>query len=1183
MNSEALLLWALRTCREYGALRDALALSRRRAVRHPVCVSGLCEGASPLFLAALAGDEVADGNCVLLLYATDRAAADAALRLTEQGLPAYHFPVRDYQFHNTTASRDYEHRRLFVLSQLLLAEEAIIVCATVEAVLQTTVPPEDLIHLTYTVDPDRPLDTDRLGEVLAGGGYARVELVEGPGQFAIRGGIVDVFPPGDTPLRIELFGDEIDRMGAFDPATQRFTDAVRTAVRIPPAGEILIGDRARGEIRAACEKQIKKVEGTAQAKVADILRGELTALENSAYIGFADKYLPLIYPEAACFFDYYDGLAVLCDPGAVQEQAKAAELLTLQTLEEMIAAGELYYKVRGTYVHPWARMEKALEVLPSVLVDAFARTYPGLVTAAEFHIPTRHIPAYGGNTALLREDLGQFAAGKYRTVVLCANEAEAKNIADMLTEEGFSAGVCTGGPEYFGADRSRYPVAVVWGEGAAGFELPGEQFAFLNYSGMPGAVAGQRRRRKQVPKKNREAILSYSDLVEGDYVVHEAYGIGLFVGIENLTIDGVSRDYVKLRYAGTDQLFLPVDQLDLLSKYIGASSEGGVVRLSKMGGSDWTRAKSRASASAKEMAKELIELYARRRRAAGIAFPADDDMARQFSAAFPYEETDSQLSAIADVKRDMEASFPMDRIICGDVGYGKTEVALRAAFKAVSGGYQAAILVPTTILAYQHYQTVLSRFRGFPVTVDMLSRFRTKKQQEASLRRLRRGETDIVIGTHRLISQDVEFKNLGLVVVDEEQRFGVGQKEKLKEVAIGADILTLTATPIPRTLNMAMGGILDMSVLDDVPGMRSPVQTYVMEHEDAILYEAIRRELRRGGQVFYLNNNVESLYTIAAKLNAAIPEARYAIAHGRMDREELEDVWQGLVQGEVDVLICTTIIETGVDVPNANTLIIENADRFGLSQLHQIRGRVGRSSRRAYAYFTYPKMKQLSEIADKRLSAIKEYAAFGAGFKIALRDLEIRGAGNLLGAEQHGHMEAVGYDMYIKLLEEAVLEEKGEAKKERGDCAVSVRADAFIPKSYIRDQAQRMEMYRKIARIGTEEDFSDMIDELCDRFGDPPRSAMMLCRIALVRGLGIAAGMEKVEEREREVLLSGKNPDLTSVQKLGEKYPGAVRMTIGAMPAITVKKPRGVQTVDLLCDLLTEYLANLQEESVNPS
>ncbi len=1179
MNNQTLLLSAIRSCREYTALTDALVVSRRRAVRRPVCVNGLCEGAQPLFLSALTGDETASDRRVLLLYSSDRAAADEAMRLSEQGIPAYHFPVRDYQFHNSTASRDFERGRLLVLSALLFSEAPFVVCATVEAVLQTTVPPEDLIHLTYTVDPERPLDTERLAEILVNGGYTRVELVEGPGQFAMRGGIIDVYPPAEAPVRIELFGDEIDRMGNFDPATQRFTEAIYGPLRIPPAGEILPSGESRELIRAACEKQLKKVQGTDNARAADILKTEIAVLDNGGSIGFADKYLPLIYPEASCFLDYYDGLAILCDAGAVQQQAQAAEMLTMQTLEELIGAGELHKTVRGTYIHPWARMEKALEVLPSVLIDPFARTHAGLSPAAEFHFETRHIPAYAGNTALLEEDLAQFAGGKYRTAILCANEAEAGNISDMLTEAGYTAAVCNTDLDFYSADNARQPVAILYGDGGAGFELTGERFAFLNYSGMPGVAAGRRKRKKAAAKKNREAILSYSDLTQGDYVVHEAYGIGLFEGIENLTVDGMSRDYVKIKYAGTDQLFLPVDQLDLLSKYIGAAAEGGGVRLSKMGGSDWTRAKSRASASAKEMAKELIELYARRRRAKGIAFPPEDDMGRQFAAAFPYEETDSQLTAIADVKRDMEADYPMDRIICGDVGYGKTEVALRAAFKAVSGGCQVAILVPTTILAYQHYQTALSRFRGFPVTVDMLSRFRSKAQQTASLRRLRRGETDIVIGTHRLISEDITFKNLGLVIVDEEQRFGVAQKEKLKEAAIGADMLTLTATPIPRTLNMAMGGILDMSVLDDVPGMRSPVQTYVMEHEDGILYEAIRRELRRGGQVFYLNNNVEYLYTIAGKLGRAIPEARCAVAHGRMDRDELEEVWEGLVEGEIDVLICTTIIETGVDIPNANTLIIENADRFGLSQLHQIRGRVGRSNRRAYAYFTYPKMKQLSEIADKRLQAIREYAAFGAGFKIALRDLEIRGAGNLLGEQQHGHMEAVGYDMYIKLLEEAVLEEKGEEKKVRAECAVSVRADAYLPKSYIRDQAQRMEMYRKIARIQCEEDFSDMIDELCDRFGDPPRSAMMLCRIALLRGLGVQAGMEKIEERDRELMLCSKTPDLTAVQQLSGKYPGAIRMTIGAVPVITVKKPRGVQTVDFLCDLLTEYIQFLPTEA----
>ena len=610
-----------------------------------------------------------------------------------------------------------------------------------------------------------------------------------------------------------------------------------------------------------------------------------------------------------------------------------------------------------------------------------------------------------------------------------------------------------------------------------------------------------------------------------------------------------------------------------MSKYIGASSDSAGVKLSKMGGADWNRAKTKAKAASREMAKELIELYARRRRTKGIAFSPDSEMSAEFAASFEYEETDGQLRAVEDIKADMEREYPMDRLLCGDVGYGKTEVALRAAFKAAENGYQTAILVPTTILALQHYQTLLSRMRSFPVSVDMVSRFRTKKQQEASLRKLKRGETDIIVGTHRLISSDVEFAKLGLVIIDEEQRFGVAQKEKLKKISANADVLTLTATPIPRTLNMAMGGIVDMSVLEEAPGMRSPVQTYVMEYDDAVIAEALRKELRRGGQTFYLYNSVEGVYKIASKVESMVPDARIAVAHGRMEREELEEIWAELVRGEIDVLVSTTIIETGVDVPNANTLIIENADRYGLSQLHQIRGRVGRSTRRAYAYFTYRQDKTLSEIAEKRLSAIREYAAFGAGFRIALRDLEIRGAGNLLGAEQHGHLDAVGYDMYIKLLSEAVLEEKGETVAAPRECTVDVKLDAFLSKSYITSSAQRMEMYKKIAKISTEEDYEDLIDELCDRFGEPPRSAVNLCRIARLRGAGISAGMTKITQIDGTVRFVPESFDPALWQRLAAEYgKGMLRVGLNPEPSATVKLPPKVGVVDFCVDLLKKYI-----------
>ncbi|MBR3423327.1 MAG: transcription-repair coupling factor, partial [Clostridia bacterium] len=702
------------------------------------------------------------------------------------------------------------------------------------------------------------------------------------------------------------------------------------------------------------------------------------------------------------------------------------------------------------YVRPYSVLEKKEPGRVAVSVTGVMRNAGAASRgAASFVFDSRHIPAYKRNTELFFEDVSNFIAGGYVVGVAFATENERREVTDKLVSDGISVAQFDGEklPEPQGK-RGIVVTAKAAAEG--GFELVASKHVFLDFSGFGDRrFAMKRKLKKKVAKGSAEAITSYADLEVGDFVVHAAYGIGQFRGIENLTVGGVSRDYVKIDYAGGDNLFLPVDQLDLVSKYIGAGSDDGTVKLSKMGGADWNRARTRAKAATREMAKELIALYAERRRTKGTAFEPDDEMSREFASTFEYEETDGQLSAIEDVRRDMEEPYPMDRLICGDVGYGKTEVALRAAFKAVMSGKQVAVLVPTTLLAYQHYNSFAARLRSFPVSVDMISRFRTRSEQQSTLRRLRRGDLDIIIGTHRLISRDVEFHDLGLVVVDEEQRFGVAQKEKLKKISVGADVLTLTATPIPRTLNMAMGGIVDMSLLDEAPGARLPVQTYVLEYDEVIIYEAIRRELRRQGQVFYLYNRVEGIYGVARRLAEAIPEASVAVAHGKMDRDELEEIWESIIRGEIDVLVCTTIIETGVDIPNANTLIIENADLYGLSQLHQIRGRVGRSGRRAYAYFTYRPNKSITDIAEKRLSAIKEYAEFGAGYKIALRDMEIRGAGNLLGAEQHGHMEAVGYDLYMKLLSEAVVEEKGEMLPVRKECAVSVNLDAYLSKSYI--------------------------------------------------------------------------------------------------------------------------------------
>ena len=643
-----------------------------------------------------------------------------------------------------------------------------------------------------------------------------------------------------------------------------------------------------------------------------------------------------------------------------------------------------------------------------------------------------------------------------------------------------------------------------------------------------------------------------------------------FEGMQQIRTDGVTRDYITIRYAGTDSLLLPADRLELISKYIGAGSAEGAVRLSKLGGADWSRAKSRAKSSAQDMAKELVRLYAERQRREGFAFPPDCDMEREFADAFEFEETEPQAQAIAEITGDMMRPIPMDRLLCGDVGFGKTEVALRAAFKAIVGGKQAAILVPTTILAMQHYQTAISRMRSFPVEIEMLSRLRKPKEQELIRRRLERGQIDLIIGTHSLLSKQIRFRDLGLLIVDEEQRFGVRQKEKLKTLATDVDVLTLTATPIPRTLNMAMSGIRDMSVLDEAPADRQPVQTYVMEHDDIVISEAIRKELARGGQVLYLYNRVETMEKPAARLSEQFPEAQITVAHGKMDKEELEDIWQSLVRGEIDILICTTIIETGVDLPNANTLIIEDADRMGLSQLHQIRGRVGRSGRQAYAYFTYRRGKSLSEEAEKRLKAIREYAEFGAGFKIALRDLEIRGAGNLLGAEQHGHIDAVGYDLYVKILNEAILEERGIVTEVPPEAQIDISVDAHIPEGYIRTSPERMEMYKKISYVRSPEDLSDVLDEFTDRYGDPPRPVARLLWVAVSRAIATRMHFTKIECKDNHLRFLSDKPDLAVWSALLPDHPGLRFVGSGTAPVV-YRLGRGEDIAETLYRLMVAY------------
>ena len=755
-------------------------------------------------------------------------------------------------------------------------------------------------------------------------------------------------------------------------------------------------------------------------------------------------------------------------------------------------------------------------------------------------------------------------------MVLCGSRRRAELLQELLNNKGISAFLC------IPLTTMPHPGQILLGEGTLpfGMEYPNSKFAVLTEGQL--LAKGQRRKPKKTAT-NRQKLNAFTDLSPGDLVVHENYGIGRFIAMEQMKIDGAIKDYVKIAYQGSDTLFVPATQLDMVSKYIGGGEDSNV-KLNKIGTDAWQKTKTKARKAAKDMAGELIKLYAARKRQEGFAFAADSPWQLEFEDNFPYPETDDQLRCIDQIKRDMESPTPMDRLLCGDVGFGKTEVAMRAIMKAVMDGKQAAILVPTTVLAQQHYQTAISRFRGFPVNIDMLSRFRTPTQQKKTLQNLRAGQVDLIIGTHKLLQKTVEFKDLGLLIVDEEQRFGVSHKERLKEISKGVDVLTLSATPIPRTLNMALSGIRDMSTIEEPPADRYPVQTYVMEHSNAIIDDAIRREIERGGQVYYLHNRVDTIDQCASALKRRIPGLQVAVAHGKMGEDGLSDVMQSMADGEIQVLVCTTIIETGLDIPNVNTLIIENADRFGLSQLHQLRGRVGRSTRHAYAYFTYRPDKNLTEIAEKRLTAIRDFAQFGSGFKIAMRDLEIRGAGNLLGAEQSGHMMSVGYDMYLKLLDEAVLEERGEQPKEP-DCTADLNITANVDKNYVSRGEERMDLYRRMAAIRSQEDADDLLDEIIDRYGEPPKGVLNLVEVALLRANARKAGICDIRQKSNEVYftLTGLNFEAISMLCADADYKNRVQFVATAkQPTLRLKLAGNIDSLRQSKVFIAKYQACIQ-------
>ena len=1004
-------------------------------------------------------------------------------------------------------------------------------------------------------------------------GYERVDRVEQKGHFSVRGGIVDFYPlVAEQAYRVEWFDDEIDSIRTFDPADQRSTGKLE-AYTVTPSRE-WVADAGRFEnaarhARSLLDEQLEKMTDR-QAKerlMAEISR-EIDLLRQHVYFPEIYKYISLLYPERQTLLDYVapDTILIMDEPSRLAETAKQLERDEAEWTMHLLQQGKSLPGFVLSIPTEQALYPKKFQTL---YMSLFVRQIPHTNPQNIVNFVCRSMQNFHGQMNVLKSEVERWRKNGSRIIMLAGSQERADRMRRVLEDYHIEP------PEIYVAHLQN------------GFELPNIRLVVITEGEMFTQKQRKARRAEQRKIDNAERIKSYTELKVGDYVVHQNHGIGKYLGIGTLEVGGIHRDYLHIMYAGGDKLSVPVEQFDLIQKYVGA--EDKEPKLSKLGGQEWNRVKNKVRSSVRDIADELIKLYAERQATKGYSFAPDTPYQQEFEAMFPYEETPDQLRSIQEVKADMEKPRPMDRLLCGDVGYGKTEVAIRAAFKAAIEGKQVAVLVPTTILAQQHYETFRERFSGYPFNIRVLSRFRTRKEQNETIKGLKNGTVDIVIGTHRLLSKDVGFKDLGLLIVDEEQRFGVAHKEKLKKLKTNVDVLTLTATPIPRTLHMSMLGVRDLSIIETPPENRFPMQTYVVEHSPALVREAIERELARGGQVYYLYNRVQGIYQIAEMISQLVPSARIAVGHGQMPEQELEKTILDFLDGEYDVLVSTSIIETGVDIPNVNTLIVHDADKMGLSQLYQLRGRVGRSNRIAYAYFTYQKGKVLSEVAEKRLQSIKEFTELGSGFKIAMRDLAIRGAGNLLGAEQHGFIASVGFDMYTQILAEEIQKRKSEweGKEATVEQPVSTQldlgVDAYLPPEYIYDSVQKIEIYKKVAGSSSIEDVEDLFDELTDRFGDPPKAVLNLLAVARMRVYGRQYGIESILRRGDEVTIKfderhAGDADPAKLKSLGQADPfkGRLQITHSASQLIVRLNTRGLDE-DALLATVEQFLIQYKE------
>ena len=1103
-------------------------ISSVKGDRYPININGISDSGKSYIIYGL--HENIDAS-ILLVTNSDMEAKNLYEDLCFYSNDVHYFPAKDVVFYNIDAiSGDLRWARLKVIKEILDNRKKILV-TSIDSLTSVYTPIELFKEYNFKLKIDDEVDFKELSRKLIECGYERVEAVEGKGEFSLRGGILDVYPPISTyPFRIELFGDTIDSIRIFNTDSQRSIDKVKE-VEIFPAKEIILNEDALERGRNNILKEFEEIKKNSKpkderfAKLEKIINYNIDALRETLTFETIDSYLPYFYNKPDSFFNYVDNYIYIVDDVKKSEgKLDSSYFEFIENYEAFLQRGDILPSQNRLLIEKEDLINR-LENQRIITLDIFESSSKVLSPIDKYTMNQITLNSYQGQLEYLIEDIKEKKKNGYKTLILSGTRGRGERLVKTLRERDIESSYREDIKEIeFGE------VVITFGNLLKGFEYKDLKICIISDKDVFGEA--KRKISKKVSKKKGVAkIKSFAELKLGDYVVHANHGVGVYKGIKQIDVGGHTRDYLDIVYDKGDKLYVPVDQLDLVQKYIG--SEGKNPKVSKLGGTEWVKAKAKVRTSINEIAQDLVKLYAARSTVKGFKFSKDTEWQKQFEDEFPFEETPDQITSVEEIKSDMESDKPMDRLLCGDVGYGKTEVAIRAAFKAVMDGKQVAFLVPTTILAEQHYKNMTKRFSDFAIKVDMVSRFRSAKEQKTTLQAVKEGNVDILIGTHRLVSKDIVFKDLGLLIVDEEQRFGVAQKEKIKNLKRNVDVLTLSATPIPRTLHMSLTGARDISVIETPPEERYPIQTYVVEHNDQLIRDAILREINREGQIYYVYNRVESIESIASYIRELVPECKVGVIHGQMTERQLEKEMVSFMNKEYDLLVCTTIIETGIDISNVNTMIIHDSDKMGLSQLYQLRGRVGRSNRIAYAYFTYTKDKTLTEVAEKRLKALKDFTELGSGFKIAMRDLEIRGAGNMMGSAQHGHMAAIGYDLYCRMLEDTVKLIKGEIEEEPIETTVDIKVDAYIPGNYIDDEIQKIEVYKKIAAIEGINDYMDIKDELEDRYSNIPESVYNLMDIAYIKSMAKLLSIEEIKENEKEVkfIFTEKSKHINSVYK----------------------------------------------------